>query len=56
MKTRYRVIILNHENDKIEKKFDWENSERIANKLDDGVNRNLDHDKYYTEIQEEKTK
>jgi len=44
-----KVVIKSYETDEIVKEINC-SSERQAEKVDDGININLDHEKYYTEI------
>ena len=48
---KYRVVVKDYESDEPVWASDWTSKER-ANKIDDGRNRNLNHEKYYTVIEE----
>ena len=50
----YYVQILSFDNDRLIKEFGPTN-ERRADKIDDGLNINLDHNKYYTIITQKQT-
>ena len=50
----YRVVLLNYESDEVVKVLGTGLSEHNADKIDAGVNRNLNHDKFYTLIEKEK--
>ena len=48
---KYRVVVKSFESDEPLWASDW-TSERNADKINDGRNRNLNHEKYYTVIEE----
>lgn len=50
----YQLVIKEYGTNKIDKEFEPVSNERIAERLERGVNINLNHDKYYTEIIEVK--
>lgn len=47
----YRVVIKDFDKNEVIKAFKWLPSERAAERIDDGVNINLNHDQYYTLIE-----
>tara|TARA_R110000851_G_scaffold72413_20_gene160493 strand:- start:510 stop:677 length:168 start_codon:yes stop_codon:yes gene_type:complete len=48
---KYQVVIMSYKPfDKVIERFETSNSLRTAQRLQDGVDINLDHDNYYTEI------
>lgn len=50
----YRVVILSYESDKVVRVIGTRLSERKADKIDAGANHNLNHEKFFTLIEEEK--
>ena len=52
-KKKWVVRIVSHDSGKTVKKFEPCYSEREADKLDRGVNINLNHEKFYTTVTEE---
>jgi hypothetical protein len=46
---KWFVEIVSYENEELEKRIEC-SSERMAAKVDDGANRNLNHEKYFTRI------
>lgn len=50
--TGFRVEVVEYATQKVVKTLKAE-SERMAERLDSGVNRNLDHTRFYTRIKEE---
>lgn len=51
---RISVEVIEYETDRIVKKIECGQSLKRAHKIDDGVNINLNHSKFYTRIKEEK--
>lgn len=47
----YKVLIRKREDDEVVRELSY-SSERQAERAEDGVNINLDHENYYTEIEE----
>jgi|GEM_PF-3648846 len=46
----FKVVIMSYEDSKIIKEFESCQSERTAETIERGININLNHDEYYTEI------
>ena len=47
--TTWNVNLINSETGEVEKVFEAQ-TKRAAERIDDGLNINLNHDKYYTEV------
>lgn len=48
----YRVVIMEHGTNKGVKAYKWTTNRREAEKIDDGVNINFNHEQYYTIIEQ----
>lgn len=50
--THYRVEMIEYATGDVVKVMDGGTSERTADRLDNGVNRNLNHERFYTRVME----
>lgn len=48
--THYRVEVVEYETGDVVKTLDGGTSERRADRIDSGLNHNLDHERFYTRI------
>ena len=48
------VQVIETETEKVEREIGPYTTERMAERAEDGVNRNLNHDRFHTDIREEK--
>ncbi|WP_179089077.1 hypothetical protein [Paenibacillus odorifer] len=48
----HRVVVRSFDNDESVQEFKWSSNLREVEKIDDGINRNLNHDKFYTLIED----
>jgi len=51
-KNHYRIEVVEYETDEVVRTLDGGVSEKHAEKVDDGLNRNLNHERFYTRLME----
>lgn len=54
VKTTFFVQVVDRKTNRVENSIDCGSDEKKASKVDDGVNINLDHDRYYTKVVKKK--